>query len=119
MSSARESSIGKTQVCPHCKTTILDSATICPACKHYLRYDASVASNAVRRESVFNVEAGFRQPATAETVEYSVLIVVRNERDEEIARRVVDVGAIAPGELRRFSVSVDVSSGPVRPRPLR
>lgn len=119
MSSARQSTIGKTQVCPHCKTTILDTATICPACQHYLRFNASGGAHALRMESVFGVEGSFRQPPGTEAAEYTVLVVVRNERGEEIARKVVGVGALAPGELRSFSLSVDVSSGPARPRTLK
>lgn len=119
MSSVRQPSIGKTQVCPHCKTTILDSATICPACQHYLRFNATGAANANRTESVFSVDGSFQQPAIGGAVEYCVVIVVRDGAGAEIARRVVAVGAMAPGESRSFSLSVDVSTNPAKPRPLR
>ena len=34
---------GKTRICPHCKTTILESANVCPSCKHHLRFDPDTA----------------------------------------------------------------------------
>ncbi|MEY4931695.1 MAG: hypothetical protein RLZZ403_15, partial [Pseudomonadota bacterium] len=43
--------------------------------------------------------------------EYSVVISVRNERGEEIARKVVGVGAIDKGEQRTFTLAVEVFKG--------
>jgi hypothetical protein len=40
--------------------------------------------------------------------EYSVVVVVKNERGEEIARHIAAVGALPPGEARTFSCSVEV-----------
>ena len=40
MSSVRPGSPGATRECPHCRETILESAAVCPACRHYLRFDA-------------------------------------------------------------------------------
>ena len=40
--------------------------------------------------------------------EYSVLIEVHDERDEMVARRVVGVGALRPGEARTFTLRVEV-----------
>ena len=120
MIGARQPAVGRTQVCPHCKTTILDSAAICPACLHHLRFNpggAAVQSQA--SDSVFRVEGVFRQPQDADSVEYSVLVVVRDDAGQEIARRVVSVGALSPGESRSFQVSVDTSSGSTRPRPVK
>jgi peptide/nickel transport system ATP-binding protein len=39
MSTPRPGTAGATRSCPHCKTTILESASVCPACKHHLRFD--------------------------------------------------------------------------------
>ena len=119
MSTGRQSPVGRTQVCPHCKTTILDSAVICPACQHHLRFNANGLNQAQQAQSVFRVEGSFRQPQEGEAAEYSVLVVVRDDRGEEIARRVVNVGAMGPGESRNFQVSVDMSPGPTRPRPVK
>ncbi len=41
MSALRPPPAGKTRACPHCKATILESASVCPACRHYLRFDPS------------------------------------------------------------------------------
>ena len=40
--------------------------------------------------------------------EYSVLIEVQDERGETVARRVVGVGALKPGEWRKFTLRVEV-----------
>jgi hypothetical protein len=37
-----------------------------------------------------------------------VLIEIHDERGESVARRVVGVGALRPGELRRFTLRVEV-----------
>jgi GH35 family endo-1,4-beta-xylanase len=36
-----------------------------------------------------------------------MVVVIRNERDEEVGRHVVGVGAVFPGESRSFSVAVE------------
>ena len=36
------------------------------------------------------------------------MIVIRNDRGEEIARQVVGVGALRPGDERTFTFSVEV-----------
>ncbi|HSC22526.1 MAG TPA: hypothetical protein VLG08_02335, partial [Casimicrobiaceae bacterium] len=40
MTSARPGTPGATRACPHCRETILESAVVCPGCKHYLRFGA-------------------------------------------------------------------------------
>lgn len=70
-------------------------------------------------ESVFRVEGVFTQPGEADGVEYSVVVVVRDDKGAEIARRVVSVGALSPGESRSFQVSVDTSAGRARARPMK
>lgn len=37
-----------------------------------------------------------------------MLVTITNERGEEVTRQVVGVGAIPPGEQRKFTFSVDV-----------
>ena len=39
--------------------------------------------------------------------EYTMVVVIRNERGEEIGRHVAGVGAVFPGESRSFDVSVE------------
>ena len=38
------STVGRTRVCPHCKATILESAAVCPQCKHHLRFGVAAAA---------------------------------------------------------------------------
>ncbi len=101
---------GATRTCPHCRTEILQSAAVCPACKKHLRFEpgAATATAAVPAFSPLRIEGSIRHPDAGEVWEYSVLVSIRNERGEEVARQVVGVGAMKPGEGRTFSFSVDV-----------
>ena len=112
---ARVGAPGKTRICPHCKTTILESAAVCPSCNHHLRFDRSAnpESRAQPAFSAFRVEGAFENPAGGEAWEYSVVVSIRNERGEEVARKVVGVGALDPRERRTVTLSVDVFT----PRP--
>jgi len=49
---------GKTRICPHCKSVILESARVCPGCQHHLRFDpnALVESRAQATFSALRVE---------------------------------------------------------------
>jgi hypothetical protein len=110
MSSLGQDSPGKARTCPHCKATILESASICPACRHYLRFDARAAQRAQASFSALRVEGTIHPPATGETWEYSVLLAIQDARGEEVARQVVGVGALQPAEQRTFVLSVEVFS---------
>jgi hypothetical protein len=101
---------GKTRVCPHCKTTILESASVCPGCNHHLRFDpnAMVERRAQSTFSALRVEGAFQNPEGADAWEYSVVVSIRNERGEEVARKVVGVGALEPRQNRTVTLSVDV-----------
>ena len=110
-SNAMKATIGKTRVCPHCKTTILDSADICPACQRYLRFGSPAERREVRRApdlSPLRVAGTIRHPDTGAPCEYSVVLIVRNERGEEISRQVVGVGALQPLEQRTFELGVEI-----------
>jgi hypothetical protein len=108
MSAARAPLAGKSRTCPHCKATILDSAAICPACQHHLRFDPG-ADERVRPDAVpLLVEGTIRHLESAPLSEYSVVVSIRNERGEEIARKVVGVGALRSAEARTFTLSVEV-----------
>ena len=54
------------------------------------------------------VEGTLEHPAQGSDWEYSVVLTIRNERGEELARQVVGVGALRTSESRSFSLSVDV-----------
>ncbi|MBP7608858.1 MAG: hypothetical protein KA760_05145 [Steroidobacteraceae bacterium] len=104
--------MGKTRSCPHCKATILESALICPQCRHHLQFGAAskAASDATPKFSALNVEGTLRHAARGGDWEYSVVLSIRNERGEEISRQVVGVGALRSTEARTFTLSVDVAT---------
>lgn len=101
---------GQTRTCPHCKATILESAAVCPACDHHLRFDADARRRPQRSSSPLRIEGTIRHPSVGEAWEYSVVLSIRNDRGEELTRRVVGVGALHPTEQRTFSLTVEVSS---------
>lgn len=107
MSSVRPGSPGKTRSCPHCKATILESASVCPGCQHHLRFGSDAGQNVAAR-SALQIEGRIKHPSEESPWEYSILVLIRNERDEEVARHVVNVGALSSGEERVVSLSVDV-----------
>lgn len=110
MTSTRPGAPGATRTCPHCRATILESSSVCPACKHHLRFDPKAAAEA-RSEATASplvVEGKIRHPADGDPWEYTVLVTVRNEKGEEVARQLVGVGALKPNEERAFRLSVEV-----------
>ena len=108
MSVQRPPPAGKTRACPHCKATILESASVCPACRHYLRFDPSAQPTVSPSVPAFRVEGVIRNPEAARQWEYAVVVAIRNDSGEELRRQVVSVGALEPLERRTFSVSVEV-----------
>ncbi len=99
---------GKTRTCPHCKATILESATVCPGMP---------ASPEVRPRRAAHggcghaADGGGHRPASeggADAWEYSIVLSVRNGRGEEITRQVVGVGVLAPDDVRSFSLAVEM-----------
>jgi hypothetical protein len=109
---------GKTRSCPHCKATILDSATVCPGCLHHLRFDPA-AQRMLPAATPLRVEGTIRHPPDGGTWEYSIVLAVRNERGEEITRQVVGVGALAPTDVRSFSLSVELFAPQILGREVR
>jgi hypothetical protein len=99
---------GASRICPHCRTAILESAVVCPACRHHLRFDPSSSKRAAPSFSALRVEGTIRNPDDGAAWEYSVLISIRNDRGEEIARQVVGVGALQPADVRTFTLAVEV-----------
>jgi hypothetical protein len=112
MSNIRPGSPGATRACPHCKETILESASVCPGCKHHVRF-AGAATGGVEASdeaalTPLKIEGSIRQPADVAAWEYSVVVSIRNEQGKEIGRKLIGVGAMAPDELRTFTLSVEV-----------
>jgi hypothetical protein len=120
MSAVRPASPGKTRTCPHCKAVILESSSVCPGCQHHLRFGGEPAQK-VEARTALQVEGKIRHPPQEEPWEYSVVVLVRNERGEEIARHVINVGALANAEERVVSLAVQVMPPkafiPVAPKP--
>jgi hypothetical protein len=105
---SRPVATGKTRICPHCKATILESLSICPGCLHHLRFDQEAAKRQVAATSALRVEGVIQHPPLEDPWEYFVVIAVRNDRGEEVARQVVSVGALQSTEKRTFALSVEV-----------
>jgi hypothetical protein len=100
---------GEAWSCPHCREVILRSAATCPACQRHLRF-AAVGNRGPARASVcpLSVDGKIRHPGNGTDWEYSVLVEIHDEHDEIVARRVVGVGALRPGESRKFTLRVEV-----------
>ena len=107
MSAARPASPGKTRTCPHCKAVILESASVCPGCQHHLRFGSDAGPKVAARTALF-IEGKIRHPSEDEAWEYTVVVFIRNERDEEVARHVINVGALDRGAERTVSLVVEV-----------
>ena len=114
MSTPRPGTPGATRACPHCKETILESAAVCPACKHHVRFDAAPAAAEPAVPSPLRIEGSIRQPADVSAWEYTVVVTIKDDRGQEIARKLIGVGAMSPNEQRSFALSVEVT--PVKPK---
>jgi hypothetical protein len=55
------------------------------------------------------VEGSFRNPVDSGAWEYSMVLTIRDERGEEITRKLVGVGAMRPDEQRTFTLSVEMN----------
>jgi hypothetical protein len=112
VSTARPGTPGATRTCPHCQETILESAAVCPSCKHHLRFGAPLGANGANGAGIttpLRVEGAIRNPSDG-AWEYSMVLTIRNERGEEIARRLIGVGAMQPDEQRTFTLSVEMAA---------
>jgi hypothetical protein len=108
MSAVRPGALGATRICPHCKATVLQSASICPGCQHHLRFNAGSAEPENKGIPALRVEGTISHPVREEPCEYCVVVAITNERGEKIARQVVGVGALQAGERHRYSFSVEL-----------
>ena len=109
MTTARPGTAGATRSCPHCREIILESASVCPACRHKLRFSESTDATTAATSVPLRVEGSFRNPDSG-AWEYSMVLTIRNERGEEIARKLVGVGGMQPGEQRSFTLSVEMQA---------
>jgi hypothetical protein len=106
---AHPGTAGATRTCPHCREVILESAEVCPACRHKLRFSEPTGATATPASTPLRVEGSFRNPVDSGAWEYSMVLTIRNERGEEIARKLVGVGAMQPNEQRTFTLSVEMN----------
>jgi hypothetical protein len=75
-----------------------------------VRFDANVAKRSLEATSALRVEGTIRHPSDGEAWEYSMVLSIRNDRGEEIDRKLVGVGAMRPGEARTFALTVEVTA---------
>jgi hypothetical protein len=108
MTAVRPGGAGATRPCPHCRETILESAAVCPACRHYLRHDAGPdAPQPEPALTPLRIEGSIRHPAEGDPWEYTVVVSIRNDRGEVIAHKLIGVGAMNSNEQRTFTLSVE------------
>ena len=116
MRDARPGIPGATRQCPHCRETILESAAVCPACRHHLRYGAIAGESAQEPAAVpLRIEGTIRHPPKGDTWEYTIVVSIHNDRGEEIARKLIGVGTRNPNEQRSFRLSVETATS-AKPR---
>ncbi|HZX79226.1 hypothetical protein [Lysobacter sp.] len=109
MSVLRPGTPGATRTCPHCKTRILESANVCPSCRHHLRFDPDAVESARKRSVPLRVQGTIRPTEGDNALEYSVVLTIRNADGEEIDRQVMGVGALFAGEERSFTLEVEAT----------
>jgi len=103
---------GATRTCPHCRETILESARVCPACRHYLRFDAEAEAAPAQAITPLRIEGAIRHPPDSEPWEYTVVVSVHDGRGREVARKLVGVGAMNGNDGCTFTLTVEaVSTG--------
>lgn len=103
---------GKTRICPHCKAVVLESLSVCPGCRHHLRFDAEAQWRQEAATCALKIEGEFSHPGMEEPSEYNVVIVIHDNDGQEVARKVVGVGALRPGEKCSVALSVEVLPPP-------
>lgn len=119
---ARPVTAGKTRVCPHCKAVVLESLSICPGCRHHLRFDVEAAQRQEAAIRALEIEGQVCHPPEEDPCEYSVVVSVRNDKGQEIARNLVAVGSLQGGERCSVALAVEVlparSAAKPEPAPL-
>ena len=109
----RRATVGKTRSCPHCRATILESSAVCPACRHHLRFESRRGEEPRPASQVaLKVSGEFARATAAGPGEYHVVVVIRDAGGAELARKVIGVGGLAPGEERKVELSVEIFDPP-------
>src|SRR5262249_51274303 len=86
---------------------IIESSSVCPGCQHHLRFGGD-PNQKVEARTALRVEGKIKHPPQEDPWEYTVVVYIRNERGEEVARHVINVGALSSSEERVVSLAVDV-----------
>jgi len=74
MNPVRPGEPGATRACPHCRETILESAMVCPACRHYLRYGASPEAPSVPALTPLLIEGNVEEATRVELTQSAVVV---------------------------------------------
>ncbi|MDP9083726.1 MAG: hypothetical protein M3N50_08175 [Pseudomonadota bacterium] len=82
-----------------------------------MKFNSANADSQAESVSAMRIEGSIRHAGRDESCEYCVVVSITNERGEKIARQVVGVGALQPGEGHKYTFSVDLM--PVRAFPER
>jgi hypothetical protein len=118
MSTVRPGMPGATRQCPHCRETILESASVCPSCRHHLRFVPGAEVPAAPAITPLRIEGSIRHPPDGEPWEYTIVVSIHDDRGREIAHKLVGVGVMNPNEQRSFTLSVEAvtakAKGPAR-----
>ena len=97
---------GKTRVCPHCKSVVLESLSVCPSCRHHLRFGVEAARRQEEAIRALAIEGQVAHPQGEAPCEYSIVVTVCDTKGQQIARKLVAVGSLQGGE--RCSVALEV-----------
>jgi hypothetical protein len=73
-----------------------------------LRFNPGSTEPEAKGISALKVEGTISHPVRDEQCEYCVVVSITNERGEKLARQVVGVGALQPGERHKYSFSVEL-----------
>ena len=118
MTTTRRTPAGATRTCPHCRAVILQSTSVCPSCRKHVRFATGAGGSAVVPTfSPLRVEGSIRHPEVGEAWEYAVMISIADDSGKEVTRQIVGVGAIQPGEERKFTFAVEVFTPEAEPEP--
>ena len=107
---------GALRECPHCHESILQSAAVCPNCRHYLRFEPAAQAADDDTFTALRIDGNIRHPDHGDPWEYAVVVSIRNDRGEEIAHKLIGVGALYANEQRTFTLTVEAAPAKLVPR---
>jgi hypothetical protein len=109
MAMTRQAAPGATRVCPHCRQSILESAVVCPVCRHHLRVGAGAdAAAPAPTFAPLRVEGTIRHAGDDDAWEYAIMVSIVGANGKEISRQLMGVGALQGDDERTFVMAVEV-----------